>query len=1096
MKQLLHSKKVILLAILSGLNLSAIAQSTIFNYTGGIVSYTVPAGVTTLNITANGAQGGNQTATPASGGLGAIMFGNFIVTPGHVLNVLVGEQPASGTLTGGGGGGSFVWDVTSGNLLLIAAGGGGGAGYQEISNDGINAVTTNDGTNGGGGVAFGGGGTGGNGGTAPVGTCFGKYGAGGAGWFSNGADGNGGGCSTAGGGNTPLSGGAGGAFGGTAGFNGPGGFGGGGGSQGQCLWSGGGGGGGYSGGGGGDYTCSGSTGADPGGGGGSYNIGSNQSNSIGNTGNGIVTICAFPAPGVITGNTNVCIGASTPLADAGGAPGGTWSSSDITIATVGFVSGLVTGVAAGTVTITYTTPANDCGASLATTTVTVNPLPNVDTVTGGGSFCAGDTGVHVGLNTSTIGVDYRLYNGISTVGAAMAGTGASIDFGLQTVAGSYTVVATDTATMCVSNMFGSVPVIINPLPVAYTVTGGGNYCAGGTGVHVGLSRSDTSINYQLYRGASPVGSPLPGTGVSLDFGLQTAPGAYTVVATNTKTGCIGNMAGSVVVGINPLPVIFMVTGGGSYCAGGTGLHINLSGSDSGISYQLFNGTSPVGAPMGGSGSSLDFGLHTAAGTYTVVATNTTTTCTNNMMDSATIVINPLPNVYTVTGGGSYCAGGAGVSIGLDTSNAGFSYQLYHGVTASGAPLAGIDTALNFGLDTAAGSYSVVATDTLTGCTAMMDGSATVTIIPLVYPAVSITRSTSDTICAGTHTTFTISSVTEGGSSPHYLWKVNGSTVGTDSVAYNYVPTTGNRVNVLLVSSAVCATPDTVSSDTLTMIVFPNGTPAVHIAASPADTVCESTGVTITATPAFGGYTPTYTWIKNTVVVSSAPVFSYIPIDGDNLYCIMNSNYMCRLATTAYSNAIIMSVEAPVIPSVTISGKPGMTISPNTPDTLIATAINAGSSPSYQWYLNAAIVPGATSNIYIRDSFMNKDSVSCMVTRNDVCHISTINSVVLRVYRVDVPMLAGNNEVILSPNPNKGTFTIKGSLFPVTIGIDEEVTVEITNMLGQSVYKNAFMTHNGNIDEQVQTGNTLPGGVYILTLHSSNGNRVFHFVIGQ
>ena len=51
--------------------------------------------------------------------------------------------------------------------------------------------------------------------------------------------------------------------------------------------------------------------------------------------------------------------------------------------------------------------------------------------------------------------------------------------------------------MCSSNMTGNVTVSINPLPTAYNVTGGGAYCSGGTGIPVGLSNSQSGVNYQL-----------------------------------------------------------------------------------------------------------------------------------------------------------------------------------------------------------------------------------------------------------------------------------------------------------------------------------------------------------------------------------------------------------------------------------------------------------------------------------------------------------------------------------------------------------------------------------------------------------------------
>src|ERR1019366_32271 len=103
-----------------------------------------------------------------------------------------------------------------------------------------------------------------------------------------------------------------------------------------------------------------------------------------------------------------------------------------------------------------------------------------------------------------------------------------------------------------------------------------------------------------------IGSPVAGTGTALNFGLQTITGSYTVVATNATTGCINNMFGSVSVSVSPLPTVFTVTGGGGYCAGGTGVHVGLSGSTAGSTYQLFMGVTLVGAGSG-TGSALDFG---------------------------------------------------------------------------------------------------------------------------------------------------------------------------------------------------------------------------------------------------------------------------------------------------------------------------------------------------------------------------------------------------------------------------------------------------------------------------------------------------------
>ncbi len=365
-----------------------------------------------------------------------------------------------------------------------------------------------------------------------------------------------------------------------------------------------------------------------------------------------------------------------------------------------------------------------------TATISVNALPAVVNVTGGGSFCSGGTGVHIGLSTSTTGISYQLYKGTSAAGSPFSGTGSALDFGLITSSGTYTVVAANATSGCTASMSGSAAVTVNPLPVAYNVNGGGSYCYSGSGVPVGLTGSETSVNYQLYRGTTTVGSPVSGTGAALSFGSQATAGSYAVQAVNTITGCTSAMTGTSAVSVNALPSVYSVTGGGAYCSGSGGVAIGLSNSQTGISYQLYKGGAASGTTVSGTGSTISFGLKTVADTYTVVATNTTSGCTASMNGYSVIQVNSVPVVVSVTGGGGYCAGGAGVSVGLSGSCIGTNYQLYRGTNTVGSPLAGVGYGLDFGLQTTAGNYKVVAINPTTGCTTNMNDSAAVTINPV------------------------------------------------------------------------------------------------------------------------------------------------------------------------------------------------------------------------------------------------------------------------------------------------------------------------------------------------------------------------------
>jgi hypothetical protein len=253
-----------------------------FNVVGGIQYWAVPKDGT-YRIEAFGAQGGQNNSYTTTTGYGARIRGDFTLTKGEIIRILVGQQGSTLSSTcasASGGGGSFVVRTpynTNQSILVIA---GGGGGYGTNPGTAIGGTVANNGTNDGAGSTAGG--TGGNGGNQPsAAPCSIIYVSGsGGGFFTNGGGPSGGpGSGDTGGGFSFTNGGNGGdRLRGTNGSNYlDGGFGGGGmGNYGAGA------GGGYSGGGGGlGSSCNCATWYG-GGGGGSYNNGTNRSET-GNT---------------------------------------------------------------------------------------------------------------------------------------------------------------------------------------------------------------------------------------------------------------------------------------------------------------------------------------------------------------------------------------------------------------------------------------------------------------------------------------------------------------------------------------------------------------------------------------------------------------------------------------------------------------------------------------------------------------------------------------------------------------------------------------------------------------------------------------------
>jgi hypothetical protein len=141
----------------------------------------------------------------------------------------------------------------------------------------------------------------------------------------------------------------------------------------------------------------------------------------------------YVATGMITGVSVVCASSSITMSNT--TAGGVWSSNNTSIATVNS-AGIVTGVAAGTTTISYTRTIA-CGSATATRVVTVNPLPSAGTITGTATVGVGNTTTL--SNITTGGTWSSSASGVATIGSTgvVTGVAAGVAAGVATI--SYTV---------------------------------------------------------------------------------------------------------------------------------------------------------------------------------------------------------------------------------------------------------------------------------------------------------------------------------------------------------------------------------------------------------------------------------------------------------------------------------------------------------------------------------------------------------------------------------------------------------------------------------------------------------------------------------
>jgi len=404
----------------------------------------------------------------------------------------------------------------------------------------------------------------------------------------------------------------------------------------------------------------------------------------------LLVLCAHSYGQSLTGNTTPTLGTryTYTFSDDVIIAQPTWTASPATLGNT-WQSGtnyyaFVTWTAGGAGTVTF----KDGSTVLATLNVTISGgAPAAPTVNGG--YTCGTGSATLTGTVGSGGTEVQWFSTPTTGG--YLGTGNSFVTPSISTTTTFYAASYSSSSGLFSTPRTSVVATFNPLPVSYSISGGGTICSGASGVSVSLSGSESNINYQLKINGSNSGAAISGTGGALTWTNQTTAGAYTIVATNATTSCTATISGSATITVNALPTVYAVSGGGTFCSGSSA-SISLAGSQTGVNYQLkINGTNS-GSAVAGTNAALTWTNQTTAGAYTIVATNATTSCAATMSGSATITVNALPSVYTVSGGGTFCTGSS-ASISLAGSQTGVNYQLKINGTNSGSAVAGTNAAL-------------------------------------------------------------------------------------------------------------------------------------------------------------------------------------------------------------------------------------------------------------------------------------------------------------------------------------------------------------------------------------------------------------------
>jgi hypothetical protein len=280
------------------------------------------------------------------------------------------------------------------------------------------------------------------------------------------------------------------------------------------------------------------------------------------------------------------------------------------------------------------------------------------------------------------------------------------------------------------------------------------------------------------------------------------------------------------------------------------------------------------------------------------------------------------------------------------------------------------------------------------------------------PVSILIAASTNPVCTGTSVTFT-ATLTNGGTTPAYQWKKNGTNVGTNSSTYTYTPVNNDAVTCILTSNLTCTTDNPATSNTITMTVNPT---LLVGSISASQVICAgSAPALLTGVAPLNGTSPTYQWqssLDNSTFadINGAMMLNYQPGTlSATTYYTQRQNAMGTCFGPLLTNVLTITVNPllPISVSIAASANP---VCAGTSVTFTTTPTNGGATPVYQWFKNTIAVATGPTYTYIP---VNGDAIYVVLTSNLTCvtgNPATSNEVTITVNPLPTPQISGPTTV--------------------------------------------------------------------------------------
>jgi len=575
---------------------------------------------------------------------------------------------------------------------------------------------------------------------------------------------------------------------------------------------------------------------------------------------------------------------------------------------------------AGVYSVKVVTSITGCTTSAIAQTLVINPQPSFVVNPSSTEICLGESvDLNVTVNTPVAGTYIYEWSSLPAGQPLPTGSGSAVT---PTVSTDYTVIVT--SPQGCKDTSATVSVVVNPLPNPAIVADGPlSFCEIVDSVTLNAV-IDANYSYQWKNGNINIPAP---DGIQDELVVKSS-GSYTVVVTNTITGCKDSTANSTDVTVFESPALTLTPNGNTTSCIGSQIPIVATGTGN---FAWF-----VDDVINSDSTGTTY-LAKADGEYKVILTDANG-CKSS--DSVTVEFNDDKIAFISADANEFCENDS-VRIEITTQLVSKAEWYFNNVLIPDAD--GLEYYAK-----QAGSYKAYV-ETSVGC---KDTSAAVSIDINLNPVVADLQASSTELCADDTVTVT---VTPGSGVGPYEYAWSPVRVGSDQTSFEDVPLNTTTYSVVITDSKNC------SSDEATITVNVKERPTSNPISADANGVCFGDSTELNAQPAGGsgsGYT--FVWSpasslddisKQNPVAKPSTETEYSVVVTDDANCSSDTAFV---TVSVLANPVISSISAPD----SICFEESFTLS--------ATIAPASGTYQYNWTGNGLTVtdvasPGATPN---------------------------------------------------------------------------------------------------------------------------------------